>query len=136
MHIWKEVKHTALHYAIGNKLDQRPEFWKNLVMTLSSCIYEFGTTRYKGRNKKSEATESLKIESKKEEEYSYDEESYKLSVEMVGDDDEDYIPWLEYRRTRSSLKLSEQKPQARYTEVATSKDSNISIYLSGSVTRD
>ena len=29
---------------------------------------------------------------KKEEEYSYDEESYELSVEMVRDDDEDCTP--------------------------------------------
>jgi hypothetical protein len=72
---------------------------------------------------------------KKEEEYSYDEESYKLSVETVGDDDEDYTPQLESRRTRSSLKLSDQKPQARYAAVAESRDSGISIYSSGSVAK-
>jgi hypothetical protein len=38
-----------------------------------SHIHEFGTTRFKGRNKRPAATDSLKIELKKEEEYSYDE---------------------------------------------------------------
>ncbi len=50
-------------------------------MTLSYHIFEFGTTRYKGRNKKPTATESLKIELKKEEEYSYEEESLEESVQ-------------------------------------------------------
>ena len=88
----KKLKHTALYYAIGNKFDQRPEFRKKIFTTLSSHIYEFGTARYKGRNKKSEATESLKIESKKEEEYSYDEESLEDSIKTIGGNDEDYTP--------------------------------------------
>jgi hypothetical protein len=42
--------------------------------------------------KKPAATESLQIELKKEEEYSYDEESLEESIQTVGDDDEDYTP--------------------------------------------
>jgi hypothetical protein len=130
----KKLKHTVLNYAIGDKLDQRPEFWKNLVTTLSSRFYEFGTTRYKGRNKKPKSSKTPKYEVKKEE-YSVDEESYELSVETVGDDDEDYTPQSESRKTRSTLKLSDQKTQAKYAAAAESRDSNFSVYSSGSVAR-
>jgi hypothetical protein len=65
---------------------------KELVTTLSSQFNEFGTTRYKGRNKKPTSSKSPKYEIKKEEEYSYDEESYELSVEAAKDSDEDYTP--------------------------------------------
>jgi hypothetical protein len=85
VHIGKKIKLTGLYYASGGKLDQMPEFWKNSVMTLSSCIYECGTTRYKGRIKELAATESPKIELKKKEEYSYEEKSLEESVQTGRD---------------------------------------------------
>jgi hypothetical protein len=128
------LKHTALTYAIGDKVDQRPDFWKNLVTTLSSRFYEFGETRYKGRNKVAKIGKSIKYE-EKEEVYSVDEESYELSVQSDSNDDEDYTPQSDSRKTRSTLRLSDQKPQAKYAATAESRHSDFSASSYGSVAR-
>ncbi len=70
---------------------------------------------------------------KKEEEYSYDEESLEETIQTIDDDDEDYTPWLESTVTRNSSKLSDQKSQARDVET---RDLDISIYSSGSIHKD
>ncbi len=57
-------------------------------------------------------------------------------VQTFGDDDEDYTPQSECRRTRSSSKLNDQKSEASYAAVAETKDLDISIYSSGSLTKD
>jgi hypothetical protein len=53
----------------------------------------------------------------------------------IGGDNEEYTPQSETRRSRSSSKLTDQKLQARYVAEYETKDSDISIYSSGSITK-
>ncbi len=98
-----KFKVAGPYFFISDTFAQRPDFYKNLVMVNSSCFYEFGTHRRRGRSEKVLGTESPKIYVTGEEDYFFDEESVDNSADNFDDvDDEDYTPKSETRVTRSS----------------------------------
>ena len=47
----RKFKASGPNFYIVNKLDKKPNFWKKLVMSLSSLFYEFGIPRTRGRQR-------------------------------------------------------------------------------------